>query len=86
MPEAHSVKERGAATVLSRIVLPQDSAMPRSQLYYRTNGSVILRSGMLQVESGAKVRFNTYFNGFFYPKYLRYTYVKTIYMSISLIG
>lgn len=86
MPGAHSVKERGATTVLSRIVLPQDSAMPRSQLYYRTNGSVILKSGILQVKSGAKVRFNTYFNGFFYPKYLRYTHVKTIYMSISLIG
>lgn len=86
MSEAHSAEEREAVTVLSRIVLPQDIAMSRSQLYYRADGNAILKNGALWIENGTKVQFNTYFNGFFYSKYLRYTHIKTIYMSISLMG
>ncbi len=73
-------------TVLSRIILPPQDDEERSPLYYRSNGEVRLKQGKLEISHGSIVRFNTYFNGFFYPKYLDYSYVSEISMCIWITG
>lgn len=60
------------STILSRIVLPKPDRIAPSDVYYHTNGAVSRESGALVIAKGNTVRFDSYFNAFFYPKYLRY--------------
>lgn len=73
-------------TILSHIILPDDEQLPRRDLYYRPEGTVKLKENALYLDAGSKVRFNTYFNGFFYPKYRRYTMVSSLTACVSLTG
>lgn len=73
-------------TVLSRIILPQLDNKEESSLYYHSDGEVRLEQGKLEISQGSRVRFNTYFNGFFYPKYLAYSYVFEISICAWITG
>ena len=74
------------STILSRIVLPKSNRMAQSDLYYHTNGVASLKSGVLVIAKGNTVRFDSYFNAFFYPKYLRYTHISVISLHLRLSG
>lgn len=73
-------------TILSRIVLPKPDKATQSDLYYHSNGKVSLESGALVIAEGNTMRFDSYFNAFFYPKYLRYTHVSEISIHLRISG
>lgn len=73
-------------TVLSRIILPPKEDIAQCPLYYHPSGNVRLEQNRLEISPGSKVRFNTYFNGFFYPKYLAYSSVSQLSICVLIAG
>lgn len=65
-------------TVLSRVILPGPDRLEQSALYYHGSSPVTCEQGGLVIPAGHTVTFDSYFNGFFYPKYLRYTHVTSV--------
>ncbi len=57
----------------------------KAALYYRGN-YITMPDGGLQIEAGNSVRFDTYFNAFFYGAYARYSCIETISLNISISG
>lgn len=74
------------STILSRVVLPKPDKAAQAGLYYHTNGEVYQEPEALVIAKGNTVRFDSYFNAFFYPKYLRYTHVSEISMHLCISG
>lgn len=64
------------STVLSRVIFPKRKRSTQATLYFR--GNVQAAEKGIIVPKGNTVRFDTYFNAFFYSKYLTYTSVHTI--------
>lgn len=71
--------------LLYRCVLPEDDKMVRD-LYYRTSDGSRTHEGVLRLEPGAKARFDTYFNGFFYSKYVKYTIAERLTVKVRSSG
>lgn len=71
--------------LLYRTVIPQNESEAVS-LYFRADGGMALHNGMIELQPGAVVSFNTYFNGFFYSKYLKYTSVGDLTAKIEASG
>jgi len=69
---------------LSHMILPRvDNANARS-LYIR--GDAYVEEGQVQIGTDEVVSFDTYYNAFFYSKYLSYTKIKTIAAEIEVSG
>lgn len=73
-------------TVLSRIILPGPERQKQSGLYYHGSGPAACEQGGLVIPAGHAVTFDSYFNGFFYPKYLRYTHVTSVSLRVDIEG
>ncbi|SFH06930.1 Glycosyltransferase, GT2 family [Desulfotomaculum arcticum] len=79
---------------LFRFILPQSNICSETELYFRTvpasvsDNSVIFdeQSRIIKLKQGARISFDTYFNCFSYSKYLRYTWVDCVGISLSLKG
>lgn len=74
------------STILSRVVLPKPDKAAQSDLYYHANVEVCQESGALIIAKGNTVRFDSYFNALFYPKYLRYTHVAEVSIHLRISG
>lgn len=70
---------------LHRVIFPE-RVERNHELYYRVMGSAAVQSGVLSIQAGTMVRFDTYFNGFFYSKYVKYTQVETLTVQIRCSG
>lgn len=70
---------------LCRAVFPEQ-AEQNHELYFRASGSVTVQDGLLIAQAGTEVRFDTYFNGFFYSKYLKYTQAESLTVKIRFSG
>lgn len=55
-------------------------------LYYRAEGPVQLQSGALSLQAGASIRLDTYFNAFFYSKYVQHTQAERVTVSACFSG
>lgn len=73
-------------TKLSRIIFPKPDQVERSDLYYHVKGNASQESGALLIARGSAVRFDSYFNALFYPKYLQYTHVSSISLHLCISG
>ena len=70
---------------LYRAVFPE-CAEQNHDLYFRAIGPATVCDDSLAMQTGTTVRFDTYFNGFFYTKYLKYTQAKTLTVKIRCSG
>ncbi len=73
-------------TVLSRIILPGPDRTDRSALYYHADDAATCDRDGMTIPAGGVVTFDSYFNGFFYPKYLRYTHVTGVSLRAEVEG
>lgn len=73
-------------TILSRIIVPNRERITQKELYYHSTDAVEIERGALVITQGSKVRFDTYFNAFFYPKYLYYTTISSIAICLQIKG
>ena len=63
--------------ILSQMIFPPKQEDAKKPLYLR--GEAVLHGeGGLELPEGAQVRFDTYFNAFFYGAYLRYCHVEQV--------
>lgn len=72
------------STVLSRVIFPARERLEQATLYYR--GDIQMSEKGLIVPKGKTVRFDTYFNAFFYSKYLTYTSVCAVSLRLRTAG
>ena len=70
-------------TVLSNLIFCETDNSSKQKLYYRTNGIATITSTGIIIKGNTKLSFNTYFNAFFYPVYLRHMYYK-LFLSLLL--
>lgn len=70
---------------LYRVIFPE-KAEQNHELYFRADGPVALRGGALALQAGTVIRFDTYFNGFFYTKYLNHTQTERLTVKIRTSG
>ena len=73
-------------TILAHFALPQTSGPGREILYFRVHGSTEKSEAGLTISERSTVAFNTYFNAFFYPKYLNATAVEQIRIVLLTTG
>lgn len=71
--------------LLYSVILPTKEGNEIS-LYYRVKGAASIQGGALLLQPGTSAQFDTYFNGFFYSKYLRYTDVHELIVKVSTSG
>ena len=71
--------------ILSQLVFPPEEAAPKRTLYYRGQSGPISKEGILLLAEET-VRFDTYFNAFFYGVYAKYTDVERIRVCLCTTG
>ena len=71
--------------VLSQMVFPSEETAEKSMLYYRGKARPCVHDG-LGLLPGVPVRFDTYFNAFFYGAYTEYTRVKRVRVRTRTTG
>ena len=71
--------------VLSQMVFPSEETAEKSMLYYRGKAKPCVHDG-LGLLPGVPVRFDTYFNAFFYGAYTEYTRVKRVRVRTRTTG
>ena len=71
--------------ILSQLVFPPEEAAPKRTLYYRSQSGPISKDGILLLAEET-VRFDTYFNAFFYGVYAKYTDVERIRVCLCTTG
>lgn len=72
--------------VLSYFVFPNKGLTAEESLYFRTKGTVITTSEGLFLSRESAVTLDSYFNGFFYSKYLVYTQIHQVRCFLQLCG
>lgn len=71
--------------LLYRCIFPENNAYAQS-LYFVADGDVLIQRGVLVQQPGSMVRFDTYFNSFFYTKYTDYTGIEQLTVKIHTLG
>lgn len=71
--------------VLSQMVFPSEETAEKSMLYYRGKARPCVHDG-LGLLPGVPVRFDTYFNAFFYGAYTEHTHVKRVRVCTRTTG
>lgn len=71
--------------LLYRCILPNGNGQAQN-LYFRLEGNAMVQYGALTLQPGATVRFDTYFNGFFYSKYIDSTNMEKLTVKVNAAG
>jgi len=73
-------------TVLSHILFPKAEEPSTRLLYIRDNGKVVIQNGKMFLSENETVSLDTYFNAFFYSKYLSHTGIQTVDLILRFSG
>lgn len=73
-------------TLLSNMIFPSADRMKQQLLYYRCSASAYNDCHGLHVCEGSTTRFDTYFNAFFYSKYIKYCHLMSLRCCLSVSG
>ncbi len=68
------------------MILPSVNKVEQHELYYRANGDTEVEYNEIKLAPQTRVRFDTYFNAFFYPKYSKYTCISKVSMCALVTG
>lgn len=71
--------------LLYHVILPETED-EKKELYYRSKGNAVVEEGILKLQPSTTVSFDTYFNAFFYSKYLKYTGIEKLIIIMKAKG
>lgn len=71
---------------IQKLVLPTNIDKTEEALYIRLNKAKICKDGTVKFKKDGKISFDTYFNGFSTGKWLKYTVINEVQLSLQLEG